>query len=390
MASIHKRARARGGVAWVVRYRDPANRAREKTCTTAADARAFAKTVEADVARGDYLDPTLARTRFEHWAGEWFATTAGLRPKTRQGYESMLRVHVLPHFRGRQVGAIDAPAVRAFLGALGEAGAAVGTQRAARKVLRLVMGAAVEGRAIKANPCDGVRLGRSERQEMVFLTLAEVHALADAMRLGAYGLLVRFVALTGLRAGEVGALRVGRLDLVRGRVDVVESVAEVRGHGLVYGPTKTYERRSVPVPRALCEELGAHLATRPADPGAFVFAAPGGGALRHRNFYDRHFRPGVRRAGLPERTRSRDLRHTCAALLTNAEPPAHPLAVTKRLGHSSITVTYDTYGHLFPALEEAITDSLDRSYREARDAAPRGDRGEVGPEGGRAALANPS
>ena len=74
---------------------------------------------------------------------------------------------------------------------------------------------------------------------------------------------------------------------------VVEAVSEVTGHGLVYGPTKTYERRSVPIPRSMCDELGAYLATRPADPEAFVFTAPDGGPLRHHNFYARHFRPAV-------------------------------------------------------------------------------------------------
>jgi len=65
------------------------------------------------------------------------------------------------------------------------------------------------------------------------------------------------------------------------------------------------------------------------------------------------------------------MRHTCAALLINADPPAHPLAVMKRLGHSSITVTYNTYGHLFPALEEALTESLDRTYGSAKAPGPR-------------------
>jgi integrase len=385
MASVQKRQLARGGASWVVRYRDPNNRPRERTFHTAADARGFAKTVDADVVRGDFVNPTLGRTRFSYWADQWFATTAGLKPKTRQGYESMLRVHVVPHFGGWQVSAVDTPAVRAFLAKMSDGGSAVGTQRAARKVLRLVLGTAIEGNAIKHNPCDGVRLARSQREEMVFLTLDEVQALAAAMRRPEYGLLVRFVTLTGLRAGEVGALRIGRLDLLRGRVDVVEAVSEVTGHGLVYGPTKTYERRSVPIPRSMCDELGAYLATRPADPEAFVFTAPDGGPLRHHNFYARHFRPAVVAAGLPERMRFHDTRHTCAALLINADPPAHPLAVMKRLGHSSITVTYDTYGHLFPALDEALTDSLDRSYRESRAKAdlrdPRGFRVDVASNG---------
>ncbi|HUP99026.1 MAG TPA: hypothetical protein VM093_01055 [Aeromicrobium sp.] len=61
MASVHKRPLARGGSAWVVRYRDPNNRPRERTFRTAADARAFAKTVDADVVRGDFVNPTLGR-----------------------------------------------------------------------------------------------------------------------------------------------------------------------------------------------------------------------------------------------------------------------------------------------------------------------------------------
>src|SRR5581483_10904089 len=101
-------------------------------------------------------------------------------------------------------------------------------------------------------------------------------------------------------------------------------------------------------------------------PDDFVFLSADGKPLRHHNFYPRHFRPAVRAAGLPDRLRFHDLRHTCAALLI-AEG-AHALAVMKWLGHSSITVTMNTYGHLFPALEAALTGSLDRSYRAAEAA----------------------
>jgi Phage integrase family len=97
-----------------------------------------------------------------------------------------------------------------------------------------------------------------------------------------------------------------------------------------------------------------------------VFSAPDGGPLRHRNFYRRRFPPAVAEAGLPEGTRFHDLRHTCAALLI--AQGAHPLAVMQRLGHSSITVTMNTYGHLFPELDEALTQGLDAAYRAARDA----------------------
>jgi integrase len=113
----------------------------------------------------------------------------------------------------------------------------------------------------------------------------------------------------------------------------------------------------------MCEELGFHLDGRGSEPDAFVFTAPDGGPLRHGNFMARHFRPAVTAAGLPESLRFHDLRHTCAALLINADPPAHPLAVMRRLGHSSITITLDRYGHLFPEVEQSVTESLDRAYR---------------------------
>src|SRR5437879_4553877 len=109
---------------------------------------------------------------------------------------------------------------------------------------------------------------------MHFLTPEQVALLADEIAhpplnpLGGghrrhaypeYGLLLRFAAYTGLRAGEIGALRVGRLDLMRGRVEVAESLADVRGT-LHFGAHKTYQRRTVPIPRVLANELAPQVA----------------------------------------------------------------------------------------------------------------------------------
>jgi integrase len=179
-----------------------------------------------------------------------------------------------------------------------------------------------------------------------------------------YALLVRLAAYTGLRAGELGALRTCRLDLLRRRVEVTESVSEVRGR-LVSGPTKTYQNCSVPIPRFLCEEIALELAGK--GPSELVFSAPEGGPLRHGNFYARHFKPALRRAGLSDAVRFHDLRRTFAGFCI-AEG-AHPRAIMERMGHSSITVTLNTYGHLLPGLEERVTEALDARAREARAAA---------------------
>ncbi len=96
--------------------------------------------------------------------------------------------------------------------------------------------------------------------------------------------------------------------------------------------------------------------------------------MRHGNFYRRHFRPTVVGdpengipAALPERLhglRFHDLRHTCASLLI-AEG-AHPKLIQERLGHSSITITLDRYGHLFPRLEAALVEKFDAALEEAQ------------------------
>jgi len=180
-----------------------------------------------------------------------------------------------------------------------------------------------------------------------------------------YGLLVRFAAFTGLRAGEIGALKVRRLDLMRRRVEVSESASEAHGKFEV-GATKTYERRNVPVPAALIDQLVHHIAGK--GPDDFVFESPDGGPVRHSNWYPRHFKPAVVRAGLPDGTRFHDLRHTYAAMLI--AQGAHPRAMMERLGHSTIQVTLGTYGHLFPNLEESLDHALNSVFEGASPTEP--------------------
>lgn len=150
--------------------------------------------------------------------------------------------------------------------------------------------------------------------------------------------------------------------LLRCSVDVRESYAEVHG-ALVLGPTKTYARRSVALPRFRCDDLGAYLAGRDVSPDAHVFTSPDGARLRQSNFYRRTFKPGVVAAGLPAKLRFHDLRHTSAALLI--AQGAHPRALMERLGHSSVTVSLDRYGRLLPLLDEALTGGLEDTFRAA-------------------------
>jgi integrase len=141
------------------------------------------------------------------------------------------------------------------------------------------------------SPCRRVPLPKVEREEMRFLTLAQVAALADAID-RRYRALVLVGAYGGLRIGELAGLRRSRVDLLRGTVQVAEMVVEARGV-LHVGPPKTRaSRRTVGRPRFVAEELAAHL-TGPGDPDALVFTAPQGGPLGLPAFRARVWRRAV-------------------------------------------------------------------------------------------------
>ncbi len=379
MASIQKRRTASDEIRWDVRYRDPDKRHRTRTFHRKADAQKFANVVEADITRGDWLDPQLGRETFGQWASRWVPTIAGLTPKTRESYESILRRHLLPRFEDTRVNRIDHPTVVAVIAELASSGAGAGTVRNIRDVLRLVLELARRSGAIKVNPVEGVKAPKKPLAQMVFLNADEIMTLAEEVthpikkgggehRRRSYperGLYVRFAGFSGLRSGEIVALRTEAVDLLHGRVHVVASATEAYGK-LQFGPPKTYRRRTVPLPQSLVAELTEHVANKASSD--FVFTSSRGGPLRHSNFRARHYRPAVLRAGLPEATRFHDLRHSYAAMLI-AEG-AHPRAIMERLGHSTIQVTLGTYGHLFPSLEASLTEALDDVYRGAEPVAP--------------------
>ncbi len=84
MASILKRATTSGETRWDVKYRDTGNRQRMRTFKRKIDAQRFANTVEADVLRGEWIDPDKGKELFSVWADKWLATLGDRKPKTRR------------------------------------------------------------------------------------------------------------------------------------------------------------------------------------------------------------------------------------------------------------------------------------------------------------------
>jgi integrase len=360
MGSVRRAPRSRK---WEARWRDPAGRSRTRTFGTKADARAYLSSVETDVQRGQYVDPALGRTPFGDYAADWLATKADVSPRTLINIKGRLRNHILPMFADVPVARIQPSDVRGFVASLTGAGLAPSTVKATYLVLAQILRTAAVDGLIARSPCIEIDLpGDRHRDEMHLLDPGQVDALANAIG-DRYRALIYTAAYGGLRAGELVALRVSRLNTLAGTLEVAEAASEVRG--LTFGPTKTGRVRRVALPRFLADTLGEHIGRYPSADG-LVFTAAEGGPIRWRNFYARDFRPAVRSAGLPDGLRFHDLRHSCVAMLiANGR---HMEEVKTHLGHSSIRVTSDRYGHLFPQARRELADSLDETYRRAASA----------------------
>ena len=168
------------------------------------------------------------------------------------------------------------------------------------------------------------------------------------------------LAYTGLRWGELAALRVGRVDLLRRRIHVAESVTEVENGRLDWGLPKSHERRWVPLPRFLVDELAGHLAGRESD--ALVFATGAETPLRVSNARRGWFDRAAREIGVPGLT-PHELRHTAASLGVSAG--ANVKAVQRMLGHAKASMTLDVYADLFDDDLEAVAERLDVVARAA-------------------------
>ena len=197
-----------------------------------------------------------------------------------------------------------------------------------------------------------IRAPHHEPREMRFLSWHEVDLLATNT-VEPYGHLVRLAALTGLRQGELFALRDRNVDL-GARTLTVE--AGVYAGKLV--PVKTRAaRRRVDLAEAASSALRAQLVARSPNPLGLVFPSPQGEILNDDNFRHRIFARAVRRSGLGP-VRFHDLRHTYATLMVAAG--AHAKYLQAQMGHASIRVTLDLYGHLYPDANRTVLRELDR------------------------------
>lgn len=367
MASVERRERD-GRITWRAHWRDPDGKQRNRSFTRKVEAQRFLTGIEQSKLVGSYIDPGRATVTVGTLADQWLAGKVNLKPTTQARYASALEVHVRPRWGGVPLAKVLHGDIQSWLADLATSGQSGASIRKAHGVLSAVLALAVKDRRLPSNPADGVDLPRIAERRRKYLTAAKVEQLADAASalpsdrprrstdaaFVQYRLVVLVLAYCGLRWSELAALKVGRVDLMRRRLDVAEAVTEVNGARLVWGTPKTHEARSVPLPRFLVDDLARHMAGK--APGDLVFTSPDGEVMRNRNARRAWFDRAAAAIGEPGLT-PHELRHTAASLAVSAG--ANVKAVQRMLGHASAVMTLDRYADLFDDDLDAVAERLD-------------------------------
>lgn len=371
-------ARHGKGLRWMARWVDNDGHEQTKSFARKGDAQTWLNTeVVTKLATGTYVPPRAGTVTVAEIYTSWSKSQAHIAAKTAATRKSAWQSRVEPHWGHMPVADVKTAAVRAWVAKLKEDELGVPGIENAFGVLRQVLGAAAEDARIPRNPCDGVKLPKRQHADRGYLTHTQVAALADAVERD--GTVVRFLAYTGLRWGELAALRVQDFDMLRRRVNVSRAVTE--SGGLQWSTPKTWERRSVPFPAALANELGALMVDKSRDD--LVFQDLRGGVLRNSNWRSRVFSPAVKicqREAKEKRAKElaasaeattpefptitpHDLRHTAASLAISAG--ANVKAIQRMLGHAKASMTLDTYADLFDTDLDAVAVNLDAAIRSA-------------------------
>jgi integrase len=265
----------------------------------------------------------------------------------------------MPILGARPLGTITPLDIRGAIEIIGE-GKAPATVRMSYAVFHSVMAAAVEAELSARTPCRGISLPSPSRtREIRFLTPDELERLAAAMP-PEYRVMIYVAGILGLRWSEITGLRVGRLDLLRRKLTIAETLSEVRGR-LQFADVKTKSsRRTLDIPPFLGDMLAEHLVSGGVDgrdPEALVFVSATGQPLRTSYFGRQTWRKAVCAAGLDGQGLTfHHLRHSAVGFLIAVNAP--PRVIQRRMGHSSIRVTFDVYGGVLPEVEKQVTEQL--------------------------------
>jgi len=299
------------------------------------------------------------------WLSEY--VNPNLSPNTIKGYNLIVKTHLMPTLGKISLKNIKPEHLQKYYANKLDAGLCSTTVRHHHTLLHRALKQAVQWGVLSRNPADAVTPPRNHESEMRILNESQVDIVLNNANTERYPLY--YLALfTGLRAGELLALRWSDVDLLLAEISVSRSLVPLPGGKWVFKGTKTVKsRRTVALSPSTCQVLRQHLDRQmeirsrlciPFKDDILVFCHTNGDPLNE-NAVSMAWRSLMKRLGL-KGVRFHDCRHTMATTMLRAG--VHPKIVQERLGHSSIAITLDRYSHVVPGLQHAAADKMDELF----------------------------
>ena len=298
-------------------------------------------------------------------------TEETLRPRVRmttyRRYEQEIRVYLIPQLGTVRLTQLTPQRVQTFLNALAAHGLSPASIVHARGVLRTALADAMKWGLVERNVAALVDPPRREHLERSIPSPEQAHAMLAAMAGWRLEGIVSVALALGLRLGEALGLRWDDIDLDSATLTVARTLQYYRGDFELSAPKTARSQRTLALPAGAVAALRAHrvrqLAERvQAGPewtgerwGDLVFTTPTGGPLIGAHV-TRDYQLRLKRAGLPT-YRFHDLRHAAASLLLAQGVP--PRTVMEILGHSTVALTMELYGHSFLGEQRAAAGKMD-------------------------------
>jgi integrase len=363
---------------------DPASAKRRIVTTTVkGDRRAAEKELRRrlhTMDSGEHVDPT--RMILRTWLATWLDTIRHeVSPKTHERYSEIVNNFLIPALGNLALTKLAPSHIQEAYNkwAIGgrrdgkKGGLSPLTRRYFHVILRSALGRAVEQQVLARNPADifRKRLPKVERKEMVTLNVEESERLLEGIKDSRGYWPVMLAHATGMRRGEILAVRWKNTDLDRGVISVLQSLEQIKT-GLRFKDTKNSRNRLVTLPAFAVEEL-RRLKREQAEEllalgirqtgETLVCCGPDGEPLQPRNLTHQFTILRARIKDLP-RVRFHDLRHSHATQLL--KDGVHPKVTQERLGHSTITTTMDLYSHVTDTMQTDAAAKLDAAFQAAK------------------------
>jgi integrase len=326
---------------------------------TKAQALAEAAKIIAGTATGEYVDAsreTVAQFA-ERWLRDWAA--GNVSNKTFSRYEQLLRTHVCARVGSLPIQKLRAANLQAVYAAMAQDGLADRTRLHAHRVVHRMLRHAHQWGVVHQNVAAMVDAPAVADKEIEVLTAQQVQVVLQTLRGRSLYPIAATALATGMRRGELLALRWQDVDLDGAKLRVERSLEQTKRGGLLFKAPKTrLGRRTVTLPSSTVTELRAHwraqqerrlaLGQGKAPEDALVFPT-WDGSTRSPNALTKEWSLAMARARIKATFHS--LRHTHASTLIASGLDV--LTISRRLGHGSPAITLGVYGHLFKTDDRA-------------------------------------